>query len=303
MRIPGSILLLASTVLMAQQTPPAPPLIKENAAVKVSDHVYVIPDGSVPAVPNVGIVVGQKATLVIDTGLGPRNGETVSREVAKVSRNATLFLVATHFHSEHALGETGFPPTAKVIRARAQQRDMEEFGVAPNFASRSPIHAELMKDVTYRRADELFDTERVLDLGGVRARLLWYGGTHTNGDTMVFVEGDNVLFAGDVVMNRRYPAFNSTASSVRAWLSSLDKLEALRPARIVPSHGEMGPPSLIGTYRSFLQALQTRVATLKREGKALEQTSEIVAAEMMQKYPDWTGNPAGAVRSAFNEAN
>ena len=297
-------LLIAVTTIAAQQPAPAPPpLIKENATQKISQHVYAISDGNVPAVPNVGIIVGSRATLVVDTGLGPRNGETVAREVAKVSKNSELYLVATHFHSEHALGEAGFPATAKVIRARAQQRDMDESGVAPNFSTRSPVHAELMKDAKYRRADELFDNERTLDLGGVRVRLLWYGGTHTNGDTLVFVEGDRVLLAGDVVMNRRYLAFNSSAASVRAWISVLDKLSPLAPTRIVPSHGEMGDGVLIEMNRAYLKDLQTRVGALKREQKTVEEVTTAVTAELRQKYPDWTGNPGPAIQSAFKEAN
>jgi glyoxylase-like metal-dependent hydrolase (beta-lactamase superfamily II) len=297
-------IVLSSTVLCAQQPPAAPPLIKENATVKVSDHVYVIPDGNVGAVPNVGIIVGSNATLVVDTGLGPRNGQAVAREVAKVSKNATIYLVATHFHSEHALGESGFPASAKVIRAREQQKDMDVSGVAPNFATRSPVHAELMKDASYRKADELFDNERVIDLGGVRARLLWHGvGTHTNGDTSVFVEGDNVLFAGDIVMNRRFLAFNSASASVKAWLGVLDKLSPLRATKIVPSHGDMGDGTLIQTNRSYLQDVQTRATALKREGKAAAEVTEAVAAELRSKYTGWTGNPNAAIQSAFNEAN
>jgi glyoxylase-like metal-dependent hydrolase (beta-lactamase superfamily II) len=293
----------AAFVFVQQQPAPAPPpLVKEGATVKISEHVYVIPDGNVAAVPNVGIVVGNRATLVIDTGLGPRNGQTIFREVGKVSRNSEIYLVATHFHSEHALGESGFPATAKVIRARAQQRDMDEFGVAPNFSTRSPLHAELMKDAQYRRADELFDNEKILDLGGVRARLFWYGGTHTNGDTFVFVEGDGVLFSGDVVMNRRFLAFNSPASSMRAWLSSLDKLQPLRPLRIVPSHGDMGDGSLIDTNRTYLRTLQARIEQLKREGKTADQAVETASAEIRSQRTDWTGNPAAAARSAYNEA-
>ena len=46
------------------------PLLKETAT-KVSDHVYVM-----MGFPNVAIVVGNKGTLVVDTGLGPRNGAT-----------------------------------------------------------------------------------------------------------------------------------------------------------------------------------------------------------------------------------
>src|SRR5262249_33488435 len=135
-------LFLTAAIVLLQQ--PATPLIKENSTVKVSEHVYVIPDGNVGAVPNVGIVVGTRATLVIDTGLGPRNGQTVLREVEKLSRNADLYVVATHFHAEHILGECGVPPSAKIIRARAGQKDSDDYAVQRNFAARSPALAELV---------------------------------------------------------------------------------------------------------------------------------------------------------------
>jgi len=294
--------LVAAALLFQQQAQAPLPLIREDATVKVSEHVYVIPDFNVGAVPNVGIIVGSKATLVIDTGLGPRNGQTVFREVGKVSRNANLYVVSTHFHAEHILGESAFPPSAKIIRARAEQQDIDEFGVQPNFAARSPAMAELVKDAQFRRADEIFDSEKTLDLGGVRARLLWYGGTHTNGDTLIFIEGDNVLFAGDVIMNRRFLGFNSPRSSVQAWLYSLDKAAPLRPKRIVPSHGEMGDGSLIETNRTYLRALQARAADLKHQGKNVDETADALTAEFKAKYPDWTGNAGAAARVAYMEA-
>jgi glyoxylase-like metal-dependent hydrolase (beta-lactamase superfamily II) len=120
---------------------------------------------------------------------------------------------------------------------------------------------------------------------------------------MIFIEGDGVLFAGDVVMNRRFLAFNTAASSVRSWIDSLDRLASLRPQRIVPSHGDMGDGSLIESGRSYLRELQTRATALKREGKTVDETAELVTAEIRAKYPDWTGNPAAAVRSAYNEVN
>src|SRR6476646_9091923 len=122
--------------------PPPPPLVRENATVKLSDHVYVIPDGNVGGVPNVGIIVGSKGTLIIDTGLGPRNMETILREAAKVSRNQELYLVATHFHPEHAGGSSAFPPTGKFIVARIQQQDIDELGTGmmKQFASMTPLN-------------------------------------------------------------------------------------------------------------------------------------------------------------------
>jgi glyoxylase-like metal-dependent hydrolase (beta-lactamase superfamily II) len=300
MQILNLSLFLTAAIVLLQQ--PATPLIKENSTVKVSEHVYVIPDGNVGGVPNVGIVVGRNATLVIDTGLGPRNGQTVLHEVEKLTKTSQIYIVGTHFHSEHILGESAFPPTAKVIRARAQQQDIDQFGVQPNFATRSPAMAELMKDSEFRRADDFFDSEKTIDLGDVRTRLMWFGGTHTNGDTLIFIEGDNVMFAGDVIMNRRFLGFNSQSSSVRAWLNSLDRVEPLHPTIIVPSHGEMGNGSLIELNRSYLKALQARVAELKHDGKTVDQVAETAAAEFKSKYPEWTGNAAAAARSAYAEA-
>src|SRR5512135_2109016 len=85
------------------QSQPAP-LVQENKTIKVSEHVYMIPDGRVNLVPNIGIIVGTRATLVVDAGMGPRNGDTVLRELSKVSKNAELFFTTTHFHPEHMTG-------------------------------------------------------------------------------------------------------------------------------------------------------------------------------------------------------
>jgi glyoxylase-like metal-dependent hydrolase (beta-lactamase superfamily II) len=279
-----------------------PPLIKENATVKISSHVYAIPDGNVPLVPNVGIVVGARATLVVDTGLGPRNGEAVLREVAKVSKHAELYVATTHYHPEHSLGGAAFPATSRFVRPKAQQQDMEELGrdIQNTFASRSPLHRELLENVPYPRADVLFEKEHRIDLGGVHVRLFWRGPMHTRGDTLIVVEEDRVLFSGDVVMNRTFLAAGPT-SSITTWLTTLDELDALRPAVVVPSHGAIGDATLIGMDREYLKAVQVRVGELKTQGKSADDAAQTVTAEIQGRFPDWSA-PArigAAVRAAY----
>lgn len=301
---------LVSPAARAQQPAPQPgPFMRENATVKVSEHVYVIPDFDTPGVPNVGIIVGNRATLVIDTGMGVRNGQTVLREVAKVSRNPELYLAVTHFHPEHDLGAGAFPVSTKVIRSQDQQKDIAEFGqpVAKQFAGSSAAQAELLKDADFRKADISFDKEYQLDLGGLRVRMLAVGPTHTRGDTAFFVEGDAVLFAGDVVMSA-FPAVNpvgcGSCSSIRIWLTSLDRLDALKPKTIVPAHRKMGDASMITAYREFFRALQTRSAELKRQGKSADETAQTLQTEMQAKFPDMPApNRVGAAaRVAYAEA-
>jgi glyoxylase-like metal-dependent hydrolase (beta-lactamase superfamily II) len=299
---------LAASAAVVQQPPPAsapPPLVKENATVKVSEHVYAIPDGNVPLVPNIGIIVGSRATMVVDTGLGPRNGQTILREVAKVSKNTELYVATTHYHPEHSLGGAAFPPNAKFVRPKVQQQDMDELGkdIQNTFASRSPLHQELLKDVPYPRADILFDREQRIDLGGVHVRLFWRGPMHTRGDTLIFVEEDKVLFSGDVVMNRTFLAAGAT-SSINTWLATFDELDALEPVVVVPSHGGIGDRSLIVRDRDYMKAVQSRVNELKTQGKSADEIAQTVTTEIQAKFPDWTApmRIGAAARAAYAEA-
>jgi glyoxylase-like metal-dependent hydrolase (beta-lactamase superfamily II) len=303
--ITGSALLLVATVLHAQRgTPPADPLVRENATTKLAPHTYLIPDNNVGLVPNVGIVVGSRATLVIDPGLGRRNGDTVLREVAKVSKNAELFIASTHFHAEHTTGYVAFPASAKYVNSNVQEAEFAEGGMAmvKMFSGRSPATAEILKDAVRRPAAVTFDRDYRLDLGGVTVRFLVVGPTHTRGDTGFFVEGDNVLFAGDVVMNNSFLAA-TPVSSMKAWLAAFDAFEAMRPQTIVPAHGAVGPGSLVASNRQLMQTIQSRVRALKAEGRSADEAATTVQTELVAKHPDWprANGVAAAARSAWAE--
>jgi glyoxylase-like metal-dependent hydrolase (beta-lactamase superfamily II) len=287
------------------QTQP-PPLVQENKTVKVSEHVYVIPDGRVNLVPNIGIIVGTRATLIVDAGMGPRNGQTVMREVAKVSKNTDLYFTTTHFHPEHMTGVQAFPANTIVIRPEAQQEEVErkqpEF--IHNFSQRTPELKALLQDVKPRPPDILFDHEATLDLGGVTVKLVWLGPAHTRGDNNVFVVEDGVLFAGDVVINRFFPIFPDADASGKNWLSILDQLDEFHPHTVVPGHGEVGGAALISMERTYLKAVQSRVAELKAQGKSSDETAQLLSVEFRAKYPDWE-NPgwiADAAKRFYIEA-
>jgi glyoxylase-like metal-dependent hydrolase (beta-lactamase superfamily II) len=284
-----AVSLVCGTLPARAQAPLPVPLLKEGSTVKVSPHVWVIPDGGVPVVPNVGIVVGSRATLIIDTGLGLRNGEIVMREVAKLSSNSEVYVATTHFHAEHTTGGSAFPANFRFVRPTAQQQDVEEFGAQffAGFEKRSPDFAALMKGSTYPRVDILFERDYTLDLGGVRVRLTWLGPTHTRGDTAIFVEGENVLFSGDLAMKQLFPAFSSPYGDANVWLASLDKLEAMRPKVVVGSHGGIGDAAVIAAYRDVLKGIGARTKELKAEGKSVEETGKLLTDEFTARYPEW----------------
>jgi glyoxylase-like metal-dependent hydrolase (beta-lactamase superfamily II) len=298
----AALALIATAGPLAAQNPP-PPIVKIEGLRQISPHVHIIPDNSVPLVPNVGYVIGERAVLVIDTGLGPRNGAAVYEIAKKLAGTKDLYLVTTHVHPEHDLGAEAFPATTKLIRSTDQVKDIAEFGLqlADIFAKRSPINAELLKGATFRKADITFEHDYDLDLGGVHAKLTAMGANHTAGDTIIWIEADRVLFSGDIAM-RAQPAFASPHSSLKRWLASLDRLEALKPAIIVPSHGPTGDGiGFISGYRAYLTEIRDRTAAEKHAGHSVDEAVATVSAAFGDRAPD-KGRLTGAIKAAYAEA-
>lgn len=281
--------LAAGLVLMTGAAPAQTTdhLLSGDDLVQVSTHVWMIRGG-----PNVAIVVGERGILVVDTGLGTRNGEIVSQTALRLSsRGQKLYLTTTHYHAEHATGDGGFPPGTTLIRPRVQQRELEAEGrtLIDIFRSRSAQDRELLAELKPRKPDILFDKDYTLDLGGVRVDMHWFGPAHTRGDELVMVAPDRVLISGDVVQNRAGPYFYCAACTPKSWLAVLDEVEKLDPNTIIPDHSPPGDAALIAAQRAILRDIQTRTAALKAEGRSLAEAKRLLAEELAAKYNGWTG--------------
>jgi len=271
-----------------------------DTTTKISDHVWAIMGW-----PNIGIVVGSNAVLVVDTGLGPKNGETISRVVEKLAPGKKVYLTTTHFHPEHAAGETGFPAGTMLIRDEIQQQEMEKHGqeMIDMFAGRSPQQKELLAGVKPRKPDETFDKEKKLDLGGgVTARLLWFGGAHTKGDELTFVEPDRTLISGDVVQNKTMPNIYGDGGTPASWLAVVEKIEALHPAHVLPDHSAPGDGSLVAAERELISDIRTRALELKKQGIPAADAGRRITEELKIKHPEWPNtNAGGFVNSVYAE--
>jgi glyoxylase-like metal-dependent hydrolase (beta-lactamase superfamily II) len=131
------VVFIAATTVGQQSQPP----VGENAT-QISEHVWAI-----IGFPNIAIVAGNRSTLVVDTGMGPKNGATAARVASRLALgNQKLFLTTTHFHPEHAAGEPGFPSGTILIRNAVQQQEMEQHGqdVMDRFSRNSAQNRELL---------------------------------------------------------------------------------------------------------------------------------------------------------------
>jgi glyoxylase-like metal-dependent hydrolase (beta-lactamase superfamily II) len=268
---------------LAQQ--PDNVVLNAQSLKQLTPHVWAIYGN-----PNIAIIVGAKATLVVDTGLGNRNGAFIAGEVLKLRKSPKLFLTTTHGHPEHAAGQDGFPADTVVIRPKVQQKEMEATGagVIEIFRARDNTNKELLVDARIGKSDILFDDELTLDLGDVTARLSWFGPAHTNGDMLTFIEPDGVLVSGDVVQNKAGIGLSGSQSTIKSWLAVLDKVALLKPTLILPDHSPPGDASLITEQRAFLIDLQQQIQALKAQGKTAEEAGRLISADFKTRYAGWS---------------
>ncbi len=168
-----------------------------------------------------------------------------------------------------------------------------------------PNRAADMEGAVYRTPDVTFSGNAVIDLGGTRVHLMELGPTHTAGDVGFFVEGDDVVFTGDVAMSTpigiNSARFTSAPSSATVWLASLERLQRLMPKHVVPSHGPLGDASMIEQHRLLLTDVRDRVRALKGQRQTADQIVSTLAAELAARHQVPESTIENAARRFYDE--
>ncbi len=244
------------------QTVPSP-LIPEVPPQQVAERTWVFTDERINLVPNIGVVVGDRATLVVDTGMGRRNGERLLERVRELS-DKPLLLTLTHFHPEHGWGAQAFEGAATIVYNHVQREELDEkFSTFVElFSSFGREIEELLTNVKLVRPHVAYGgDEAELDLGGVTVQLSYHGPAHTRGDQLVMVPSEGVLFAGD--------------------------LQAREASTVVPGHGEVGDSALIAEVREYLEYVRQRVHEAAANHTSLDDAKNQLEPEIRSRYATW----------------
>ena len=290
--------------------PPSP--VVSADPVEIADGVYVIPDGRVPLVPNIGIVLGARAALVVDTGMGPANGERVLEHARALAGDRSLILTLTHFHPEHGFGAQVFEKDALIVYNAAQRDELAEKGEAyiGMFRGFGESVAAQLQDVRLAAPHVAYDGPSAeIDLGGRIVRLLTWGLAHTKGDQVVHLPDASIVFGGDLFETRMFPIvpyFPPDDSDVDGdlWAGVLGHVIDLSPATVIPGHGEVTDVGLVEAVRDYLLTVRAATAALKSEGLGADEAVEKLAPIVRERHADWD-NPEWidfAIRCFYDRA-
>jgi glyoxylase-like metal-dependent hydrolase (beta-lactamase superfamily II) len=222
---------------------------------------------SPPWCVNAGFVVGERKTLIMDTGANALSAATIHGYATAVRPENELLVLNLEKHFDHIGGNNYFRERgidvyghASIQRTPAEfQAEIDEFNsLIPNPARRGRREAEVFFTGTKLTNPNRPITQVMrMDLGACEVEILLTPG-HTPRNISVYVPSDGVLFCADTLINGYMP--NLDAGSVddwRVWLKSLDRIAELAPRIIVPGHGPIVKgeevPRLIANVREVLE--------------------------------------------------
>ncbi len=281
---------------VAQAADPRPPTVDTSNVQEVAPGVWVVRDHRTWLVPNIGIILGSDAALVVDTGLGPANGERVLDLARRLAGSRRLLLTVTHFHPEHGYGAQVFRPDATILYNRAQREELEAKGAR---------YLDLFRQTQGKAAADALDgTEIVMphavydgpsaeiDLGGRKVELHTWGTAHTRGDQVVFLPQERILFAGDLIEERMFPIFpwfppqDQEIDDAR-WVGILNGFRGFDPAVVVPGHGDMGGIQIALNLAAHIEDVRRQVRALREQGRTPDQIIVECKPRIIAAYPTW----------------
>src|ERR1700751_5622036 len=222
---------------------------------------------------NIAVLPGRDGKLLIDAGFAGARPR-ISEALARISSDPIKHLINTHWHFDHTDGNEWLHSAGAFILAHTNTRKhlstttrVEGWDFIFPASPPGAIPAEVFED------------ERTVQLNGATIALKHYAPAHTDSDISVHFTEADVFHVGDTFWNGYYPFIDySTGGSIdgmiRATEANLGKVTD--EMNVIPGHGPVGDKSRLAFYRDLLVSTREKVATLKKQGKSLD---EIVATK------------------------
>lgn len=216
---------------------------------------------------NVGVVVGEQGALLIDTRASRAEADVLRGELRTLGIEAPRWVVNTHGHFDHCLGNDRFRG-AELWGHASLPAAMAALDRA-DIAARHPEWdvATTGEPLAILPPDHLVGEPTVLDLGARMVEVAYLGRGHTEGDLMVCVPDAGVVFAGDLVEESAPPSFGPDCYPVD-WPGTVDGLLARVPAgtAVVPGHGGVMDRASVERQAAELRQVAAEIRRLYAAG-------------------------------------
>ncbi|MGD8375180.1 MAG: MBL fold metallo-hydrolase [Acidobacteriota bacterium] len=257
---------------------------------RLSEGVYALLADEMPK-DNNGVIVGEKAALVIDAGINGDVGRQIQEIVTSLTDRPIRYLVNTTYHGDHTFGNASFATDVTIISSEQNRKSMVDLASEKGRrAGNLRGNLRALDDVTeWRKPDVTFSERASVDLGGIEVQLWHFGPGNAPGDTIVYVPTARAAWTGNYLMAKGVPPM-LLEGGTGPYIASLERMQATIDCEtIIPGHGPTGEAQpAIQNFLAYLRELHERVRQAIRDGL------DVDAATASYAMSPLLGPPTGA---------
>ena len=247
----------------------------EVTTTHVAGNVHML----VGAGGNIGVSAGEDGILIVDDQYAPL-ADKIRAALQEMGKGKLQFILNTHWHGDHVGGNEAFGPEAPIIahtnvRTRLSTRQ-EAFGRVWE-----PLPAEALPVIT-------FDHSVSVHFNGETIEAIHFPRGHTDGDSIIFFTGSNVVHMGDSFWGGgKFPRVDlETGGTVDGFLHNLGGVIERVPddVKIIPGHGPLSTKADLEAAHENLTETVVIVRKGMESGKSLE---DLRNEGFPEKYESW----------------
>ena len=245
---------------------------------------------------NAGVVVTSEGVVVFDALGTPSLAYKLSHLIRQVTDKPVVKVVVSHYHADHIYGLQIFKEMgAEIIAPMGADDYLKSDAAEGRLKQRRESLFPWVDENTYLvEPDRYIKEDDSFSVGDTKFILTLLGSTHSNGDMMMRVEPDNVLFSGDLIFEGRIPYV--AGSTPERWLQRLSEVDTAKLNAIVPGHGTVSnnPQKALQFTRDYLEYLNRSMGDAVDNLASFEEAYEQTDWSEYEKLPAFVANRMNA---------
>lgn len=227
---------------------------------------------------NIGVSAGADGLLIVDDQYAPLS-DKIHAALKGLSDGKLKFILNTHWHGDHVGGNEIFGAEAPIFaQTNVRKRMAVDQTVFGEKVPASP--AKALPVVT-------FDDALSIHFNGEEIQAIHFPNGHTDGDSVIFFTGSNVVHMGDEFFNGMFPFVDiGSGGSVEGLTKNIGKILDRLPAdvKVIPGHGPLSTKEGLAKFHRMLVETSRFVHEQLAAGKTVEQ---IKAAGFAAEWKSW----------------
>jgi cyclase len=300
----------AETMYPGYKIPPGPKPVaspRETASgieiLPVQKNIYMLAgDGG-----NIALQLGKDGVLLVDTGSANMTDQALAA-IRKFTDKPIHYILNTAVDADHTGGNESFGKAGNTITGGDVADDIRGLDkgaaiiahqrVLDRMSDAKAAFGALPTDVyDGKQKDLYFNQEPIL--------MFHQPAAHTDGDSLVFFRGSDVIATGDIFTTTGYPVIDlDRGGSIHGVIDSLNRIiELTVPAAlqeggtlVVPGHGRICDEADVVEYRDMVTIIRDRVADMLKRGMTLDQ---VKAAHPTEDYDPRYGSGQKFIEAVY----